>query len=150
MKDVRRRVLVTAVGLALALPRLALAQGAAAVPQAGAVPAAQTADVKQVKDELDRLRQEFDALRKQYEDRLFALEQRLSQIGGGPLVLSAVPCDLGKRPPRAAGADDRCHRRRHRMRQGFGPAASSVRPTSVIAALSRRRQNPFGTPRRCR
>jgi len=92
MKDVRTGVLLTAMSLAVVLPRIAAAQSATPAPQTGAVPGAQASaekdvkDVKEVKDELDRLRQEFDALRKQYEDRLFALEQRLSQIGGGPAL----------------------------------------------------------------
>jgi hypothetical protein len=44
---------------------------------------AQTApEVQQVRDELARLKTEFEALRQQYNERLFALEQKLSQIGG--------------------------------------------------------------------
>jgi hypothetical protein len=157
MKDVHRSVLVTAIGLALAIPRLALAQTAAPVPQAGAVPTAQTADVKQVKDEVDRLRQEFDALRKQYEDRLFALEQRLSQIGGGPLVLSPVTLSSAPVPaetpapaqPVQTTADAPPPAPQDSSGAQAVAASSKVfnPDTSVIANfLGVAGKNPFGTP----
>ena len=57
-------------------------------------------EVTRVRDELARLRQEFEALRRVYDDRLQQLEQRLTQIGGGPQVLAPAP------PPAPASPQD--------------------------------------------
>jgi hypothetical protein len=72
-----------------------------AVAQVQSVPA--PAEVQRVREELERLRKEFESLRRVYDDRLIQLEQRLAQIGGGPLALSpesAVPAQAV--PPPAA------------------------------------------------
>ena len=71
-------VVVAGVLLVAGLARPALAQTA---PPASAG-AAVSPEVQQVRDELARLKTEFEALRQQYNERLFALEQKLSQIGG--------------------------------------------------------------------
>ena len=66
---------------------------AAAAPQSPATPTVQApatpkdAEVARLRAELDRLKAEFDALRRTYDDRLLQLEQRLTQIGGGPMAL---------------------------------------------------------------
>lgn len=57
------------------------------------LPAPAQVDVTRVRDELDRLRKEFEAVRRAYDERLLALEQRLTHIGGGPLSPSAPPAD---------------------------------------------------------
>jgi len=64
------------------------AGSAAGQPGQAAQPVATTAEVQRVREELERLRKEFESLRRAYDDRLVQLEQRLAQIGGGPLVLS--------------------------------------------------------------
>jgi hypothetical protein len=97
MKQVRACVgLVAVLGLSVGVPRMALAQS-----QAVPVPAA-SRDVQQVRDEVARLKREFDLMRQQYDERLLALEQRLSQIGGGPSVAaSPVPALPGTVDPAA-------------------------------------------------
>jgi len=80
---------VVAVGFTIAVcgaPVDALADqaGAPAPAQASAAP-----DVKGVQEELARLRAEFDQLRRQYDERLLSLERRLTELGGGPLVVPA-------------------------------------------------------------
>ena len=84
VSKVCRVVLWSAVAVA-ALGGRAWAQGA--TPPA-ASPQQPASEVQRVREELERLRREFDALRRVYDDRLVALEQRLMQIGGGPLAPS--------------------------------------------------------------
>jgi len=162
MKDLQRGVLLTAMSLALMLPGRAAAQGASTAPQSGTTSSSQTADVKQVpdvkqvKDELDRLRQEFETLRKQYEDRLFALEQRLSQLGGGPLLLSelpsvALPAEMPVAAQPAQAADAPAPAPAAQDPSGAQAVASSSKvfnpDTSIIANfLGAAGKNPFGTP----
>jgi len=66
---------------------------AAAVPVAAqspvSPPAAETAQ-QALRDELDRLRREFEVIRKQYDERLLALEQRVSELGQGPSAPSGT------------------------------------------------------------
>jgi hypothetical protein len=69
---------------------------AADARQAGPPPAAAATEVQKVSDELARLKREFEAIRRQYDERLLALEQRLSQIGG---PLAAPPQDPPPPPP---------------------------------------------------
>lgn len=40
----------------------------------------------ELRDELERLKREFESIRRQYDERLLALEERLTQIGGGPFA----------------------------------------------------------------
>lgn len=84
-----RRLVVIAglISCSLASARPARAQ-ATAPP---VVPAVAPADVQQVRGELERLRAEFEALRRQYDERLLMLEQRLEQIGGGPMAGGTPP-----------------------------------------------------------
>jgi hypothetical protein len=58
----------------------ALAQSAAAPPSPGA-------DMRQVRDELERLKKDFDALRQEYDQRISLLEQRLGGLASGPNVV---------------------------------------------------------------
>jgi hypothetical protein len=62
------------------------APGTAGAGQASAPPPA--TEVQKVSDELARLKRDFEAIRRQYDERLLALEQRLSQISG-PVVAPA-------------------------------------------------------------
>jgi hypothetical protein len=66
----------------------AIAQTAQATPLP---PAASPQEIQQLSAELAHLQQEFDAIRRQYDERLLALEQRLQQIGGGPMATPATP-----------------------------------------------------------
>jgi hypothetical protein len=84
----------------------ASAQTPVAAPAAPGPPAQSvqpvTAEVQRVRDELAQLRKEFESLRRAYDDRLVQLEQRLAQIGGGPLVLPqepALPAQAGPPQP---------------------------------------------------
>lgn len=77
--------------------------------QATPPPQPPAAEVAQVRAELTALRQEFDALRRQYGDRLLALEQRLAELGAGPLAASAAsapatpaPADAVPQVPRTS------------------------------------------------
>ncbi len=100
MCDVRLRV-VLAAGVAIAAavrPAVAQTPPAAAPPSATAPAPASADDVQKLRDELDRLRKEFDTVRRQYDDRLFLLEQRLSQIGGGPMA-PVTPAQDSPAPP---------------------------------------------------
>jgi hypothetical protein len=93
MKAVRIRVLLAA-ALAAGVPLAAMAQTPAGSKPATSPAQTSSAEVQQVRSELERLRKEFEALRRQYDDRLFLLEQRLSQIGGGPMTVAiAQPQD---------------------------------------------------------
>jgi len=94
MKHVRSGVLLAA-GLAVCLgvSRPALAQSppapqTAPLPPSPASSSAISSDVQQVRDELARLQKEFEVMRQEYNERLIALERRLSQIGGGPSVMA--------------------------------------------------------------
>jgi hypothetical protein len=101
MARVRVRVSTGVLLLAgiVAAPALAGAQQPQSAPPAAA--AAAPAQVTQVREELERLRLEFEALRRTYDERLQQLEQRLIQIGGGPMVLTpqAVPPVPQQAPP---------------------------------------------------
>jgi hypothetical protein len=92
------RSLLVAFGLAVASVPAAAQQPVAPAPPAA--PASSGADVQQVRDELDRLKREFDVIRQQYDQRLLALEQRLTQIGAGPLdaATSATAVSLAPAP----------------------------------------------------
>ena len=89
MKHVRLGVLLAScLAVAVGVAQPALAQSAP--PSSQSSSPAVSPDVQQVRDELARLRKEFEALRQQYDGRLIALEQRLSQIGGGPSVVESA------------------------------------------------------------
>jgi hypothetical protein len=90
MRYLRFGVLLAA-GLAvgLGLTRPALAQSAPPAPPTRSTSPTVSPDVQQVRDDLARLKKEFDVLRQQYDERLIALERRLSQIGGGPSVIES-------------------------------------------------------------
>ena len=92
MARVRVRVSTGVLLLAgiVAAPALAGAQQPQSAPPA-TTPAAASAQVTQVREELERLRLEFEALRRTYDERLQQLEQRLIQIGGGPMALTPPP-----------------------------------------------------------
>ena len=78
--------------IAVVSGRTAFAQTPVVAPAAPGQPAQSVqpaaSEVQRVREELERLRKEFESLRRVYDDRLVQLEQRLAQIGGGPLVLS--------------------------------------------------------------
>jgi hypothetical protein len=82
------------VGLLLLLAVGVLPAYAQSTSSTGAQPAQD--DVRRVRDELDRLRREFESLRRVYDERLLLLEQRLAQIGGGPLVVTPPPPQSGQ------------------------------------------------------
>ena len=88
MARVRVRVSTGVMLLAgiVAAPALAGAQQPQTAPPAAG--AAAPAQVTQVREELERLRLEFEALRRTYDERLQQLERRLTEIGGGPMVLT--------------------------------------------------------------
>ena len=91
MKLVRSGIwLIAGPALCLGLARPALAQSAPPPAPSQSTSPAVSPDVQQVRDDLARLKKEFDLLRQQYDERLIALEQRLSQIGGGPSVIASV------------------------------------------------------------
>ena len=71
-------VLTGLAGVSPALAQTTPAPGSAQTPQQD--------EVRRVREELEKLRKEFDSLRRAYDDRLLQLEQRLAQIGGGPMV----------------------------------------------------------------
>ena len=76
------------VSVALGAPPLAAAQTPAT--QAAVSPAPPSADVQQLRAELDRLKKEFDAVRQLYGDRLLALEQQIGRLTEGPSTTSAA------------------------------------------------------------
>ncbi|MCC7010092.1 MAG: hypothetical protein IT184_14900 [Acidobacteria bacterium] len=80
-------VAATAVGIVAALAFAARAEAQPA-PRTAASAADAPDDVRALREELDRLREEFAAIRRQYDDRLFALEERLAAISGGPRVIA--------------------------------------------------------------
>ena len=104
MRVVRFSIIPSAVLSIVLLSSPVFAQSPASPPAQ-----APAASVTQVRDELERLRLEFDAIRKAYDERLLALEQRLAQIGGGPLApaatLAPVPA-TGAPPPAPAATQD--------------------------------------------
>jgi hypothetical protein len=66
--------------------------GAQTVTSASPVPAPPPAEqIRQLSVEVARLQQEFEAIRRQYDERLLALEQRLQQLGGGPMAAPPAP-----------------------------------------------------------
>ncbi len=84
------------------LPAPAFAQAAAGSASSQAPPAQE--EVRLVREELERLRKEFESLRRAYDDRLLQLEQRLTQIGGGPFAVSPeapVPAQVAAAAPQA-------------------------------------------------
>ena len=89
MARVRVRVSTGVLLLAgiVAAPASARAQQPRSATSAAAVAAPADSDA-QVREELDRLRAEFEALRRTYDERLQQLEQRLTQIGGGPMAVT--------------------------------------------------------------
>ena len=104
MARVRVRVSTGVLLLAgiVAAPAIAGAQQPQSAPPAAAT--ARPAQVTQVREELERLRLEFEALRRTYDERLQQLERRLTEIGGGPMVLTPVatqtpPPDQQQTPP---------------------------------------------------
>lgn len=73
---------------------------------AGASPVAPAREVEQVRDELTRLEAEFASVRRQYDERLSQLEQRLNQLGGGPLVVASPGSPVAAAAPAAAAPQD--------------------------------------------
>lgn len=99
MARVRVRVSTGLLVLAgiVAAPALARAQQSQSPPPAGAIAA--SPQVTQVREELERLRLEFEALRRTYDERLQQLERRLTEIGGGPLVIPQAGAQTSVTPP---------------------------------------------------
>lgn len=80
--------------------------GRAFAQEPAAAPAAPPREVSDVRDELVRLKADFEALRRQYDERLSQLEQRLRQLGAGPLVLDAAPTTPAVQPAAAVVPQD--------------------------------------------
>jgi hypothetical protein len=124
-----RRFLGAAVcGLVLAITPWSRADAQVTAPTPAS--AASARDVEQVRDELARLKAEFETVRRQYDDRLLQLEQRLTQLGGGPLVLAASAAPAQAAPPDPAAAAQ------------VPPAPSPADPSAAMPASSSRVFNP--------
>src|SRR5262245_30822852 len=88
-KDGLQFLFIAGMTLAAAtVPRGAHAQAANA-PAPAPVPVVTTADVVEMRAEIDRVRDEFETLQRQYVDRLVALEVRLQQLGAVPVTAQA-------------------------------------------------------------
>ena len=92
---------------------------------------------------LESLRKEFESLRRAYDDRLLQLEQRLTQIGGGPLAVSTeapVPAQVAAAAPQATEPPAQAPQTPAGSSKVFNPDISAN--GNFIAAAG---HNPFAT-----